>query len=461
MMTHVGDNPARGVHMNLSQAAKLLGADCSGADVDFCGVSTDTRRIGPGQLFVALKGPNFDGHDFVNQAIKNGAVACLLEKPVEGVNAIIVPDTRLALGELAAQWRRQLPVTVVGITGSNGKTTVKEMLAAILSREGEVLATRGNLNNDIGMPLTLLELDERHAYAVIEMGANHHGEIAYLTNIARPDVALITNAGMAHLEGFGSVEGVAQAKGEIYAGLGNNGIAIVNHEDHYADYWKQLNAGRQVIRFGLGGEPEVKAAIRIQQAGQKLTITTPQGEATVNLKLLGKHNALNALAATAAAVAIDVPLRAVKHGLESLSPVRGRLQLKAGIKGSRLIDDTYNANPTSLYAALDVLNEFPGRHFLALGDMGELGGKADSLHEDAGLHARQSGVGRLYTLGALARHAATTFGESSYSFDSHAEMIEQIQNDLAQDVTLLVKGSRRMQMERIVDACSAENNRGG
>ncbi|MDR9435723.1 MAG: UDP-N-acetylmuramoyl-tripeptide--D-alanyl-D-alanine ligase [Thiohalophilus sp.] len=461
MMTHSKDTPAQGVHMSLSQAAKLLGADYCGADADFCGVSTDTRQIAPGQLFVALKGPNFDGHNFVNQAIEKGAVACLLEQPVEGVNAILVPDTRLALGELAAQWRRQLPVKVVGITGSNGKTTVKEMLAAILSHEGEVLATRGNLNNDIGMPLTLLELDERHAYAVIEMGANHHGEIAYLTNIAQPDVALITNAGMAHLEGFGSVEGVAQAKGEIYAGLGKDGIAIVNHEDKYADYWKQLNAGREVISFGLGGEPEVKAEIRIQQTGQELSITTGPGEIAVNMQLLGKHNALNALAATAAAVAMDIPLHAIKQGLESLSAVNGRLQLKKGIKGSWLIDDTYNANPTSLYAALDVLSEFPGRHFLALGDMGELGGNADSLHEDAGLYARKSGVGCLYTLGALARHAATAFGDSSYSFDSHAEMIEQIQNDLAQDVTLLVKGSRRMQMERVVDACTVENNRGG
>lgn len=447
--------------MSLSQAAKLLGADYYGTDTDFCGVSTDTRHLRAGQLFVALKGPNFDGHDFVDQAVEQGAAACLLERPVEGANAIVVPDTRIALGELAAQWREQLPVTVVGITGSNGKTTVKEMLAAILSGAGEVLATRGNLNNDIGMPLTLLELDEKYTYAVIEMGANHHGEIAYLTNIARPDVALITNAGMAHLEGFGSVEGVAHAKGEIYSGLGDNGIAIVNHEDKYADYWKQLNAGRQVINFGFGEEPQVNAAIRVQQAGQELTITTGQGEIVVNLKLLGKHNALNALAATAAAVAIDIPLRIIKQGLESLTPVNGRLQLKQGIKGSRVIDDTYNANPTSLYAALDVLSEFPGRHFLALGDMGELGGKADALHEDAGLYARQSGVGRLYTLGTLARHAASVFGEASYSFDNHAEMIEQIQNDLQQDVTLLVKGSRRMQMERIVDACGAENNRGG
>ncbi|MFO8024140.1 UDP-N-acetylmuramoyl-tripeptide--D-alanyl-D-alanine ligase [Thiohalophilus sp.] len=447
--------------MSLSQAAEFLGADYPGADVDFRGVSTDTRQIKPGQLFIALKGPNFDGHNFVSEAMEKGAVACLIEKPVKGINGIIVPDTRLALGQLAAQWRRQLSVEVIGITGSNGKTTVKEMLAAILSCQGTVLATYGNLNNDIGMPLTLLELDERHAFAVIEMGANHHGEIGYLTSIAQPDVAVITNAGMAHLEGFGSVEGVAQAKGEIYSGLGNNGVAIVNYEDKYADYWKQLNADRQVIGFGFGDEPEVNAAIQIQQTGQELTITTGQGQVAVSLKLLGKHNALNALAATAAAVAINIPLHAIKQGLESLSPVNGRLQLKEGIKESRLIDDTYNANPTSLYAALDVLSEFPGKRYLALGDMGELGGEADVMHEDAGLYARQSGVARLYTLGALARHTATAFGESSYCFDSHAEMIEQIQNDLEQDVTLLVKGSRQMHMERVVDACAAENDRGG
>lgn len=459
MNTAAQNNASQGLHMSTRQIADLLGVQYQGKPVEVRGVSTDTRRILPGQLFVALRGPNFDGHDFVRQAVDNGAVACLVEQPVAGMNCIVVEDTRLALGQLAACWRQRLPVRLIGVTGSNGKTTVKEMLAAILARRGEVLATHGNLNNDIGMPLTLLELDERHAYAVIEMGANHPGEIDYLTRIARPDVALITNAGMAHLEGFGSVEGVARAKGEIYQGLGDNGVAIVNDEDAFADYWKQLNSERRLVSFGMIPDSDVNADIRIEEDGQQLAVSTPKGSVTINLKLLGKHNALNALAAIAAAVAVEVPLEAIKTGLEGLLPVNGRLQLKPGVRGSRIIDDTYNANPTSLSAALDVLSEFPGKHYLALGDMGELGGKARSLHEDAGLHAKQSGVGRLYTLGSMARYAAASFGDAAYNFTSHDEMIEQIQGDLERDVTLLVKGSRLMQMEKIVAACVMTDNR--
>lgn len=448
----------RGLHLSLSQVAAMLDARVTGSDVEIRGVCTDTRRIVPGQLFVALKGPNFDGHDFIEQAMTKGAAACLVDHPINNINHIVVEDTRLALGKLAQKWRESLPVRLIGVTGSNGKTTVKEMIAAILSGKGEVLATRGNLNNDIGLPLTLLELDEHHDYAVIEMGANHPGEIAYLTNIAKPDVALITNAGMAHLEGFGSVEGVAHAKGEIYQGLGTDGIAIVNNDDAYADYWKQLNTGRQMISFGTGSGAEISAETEMTEDGQQLAVRTARGEISINLRLLGKHNALNALAAIAAGIAFGIPLDTIKIGLEQLRPVNGRLQLKSGINGSRIIDDTYNANPTSLKAALNVLSEFPGLHYLALGDMEELGGEADFLHSDAGLQARKSGVSKLYTLGSLARHAASTFGDSSYSFSSHDEMIEQITNDLEQDVTLLVKGSRRMQMEKIVTACVPGND---
>ena len=315
MSGNLQNNHAHGLHMTSKQLAVVLGAQSQGDDVEVHGVSTDTRQLVPGQLFVAIRGPNFDGHDFVHQAVEKGAAACLVEQPVDGVNCVVVDNTHLALGKLAARWRQQLQITLIGVTGSNGKTTVKEMLAAILSQRGEVLATRGNLNNDIGMPLTLLELDERHVYAVIEMGANHPGEIEYLTRIAQPDVALITNAGMAHLEGFGSVEGVARAKGEIYQGLGAGGVAVVNNEDTYADYWKQLNTQRRVISFGTVPGSDVSADIRIEQDGQKLAVSTPQGEVTISLKLLGKHNALNALAATAAAVAVDTPLDAIKQGL--------------------------------------------------------------------------------------------------------------------------------------------------
>jgi len=455
---HKHNASQRGFHMQVAAVAELLDATYYGDDVVIHGVSTDSRKIQPGQMFVALKGPNFDGHDFVQQVIDAGAVTCLVEHRIEGVNCIVVSDTHKALGQLAGSWRKQLQIPLVGVTGSNGKTTVKEMLASILSQLGDTLATRGNLNNDIGLPLTLLELDEQHDYAVIEMGANHPGEIAYLTDIARPDVALITNAGMAHLEGFGSLQGVAQAKGEIYQGLGEQGIAIINHDDQFADYWKQLNKGRKIISFGMTPGSSVTATSSVSIEFQQLHISSPSGECEVKLKLLGRHNVMNALAASSAALAIGASLAAIKAGLESLAPVSGRLELKAGIKGSRIIDDTYNANPTSLNAALDVLADFPGLHYLALADMGELGGQSDKLHATAGRQAKDKNVHRLYTLGSMASYAAKEFGEPSYCFSDQLEMIEQIKNDLERDVTLLVKGSRRMQMEKVVAACVTGDN---
>ncbi len=449
----------RGFHMDAPAVAELLGATYYGNDVAINGVNTDSRQIVPGQMFIALKGPNFDGHDFVQQAASLGATVCMVEHRNEDVNCIVVDDTRLALGRLAAAWRSRLAIPVIGVTGSNGKTTVKEMLAGILSQQGIVLATRGNLNNDIGMPLTLLEMDAQHDYAVIEMGANHPGEIAYLTRVAHPDVALITNAGMAHLEGFGSLQGVAQAKGEIYQGLGTNGIAVINNDDQFSGYWKQLNQDRNVITFGMMSGATVSATSEVKVGVQQLTISSPAGVIEVNLKLLGRHNVMNALAAVSAAIAIQIPIDAIRTGLENLVPVKGRLELKTGLNGSRIIDDTYNANPTSLNAALDVLAEFPGKHYLALGDMGELGGQSASLHRTAGLQAKDKGVDRLYTFGSLSRHAAEKFGDQTYCFSDQREMIEKIKNDLAQDVTLLVKGSRLMQMERVVTACLIGENR--
>lgn len=448
-----------GFHMGASAVAELLGVAYYGDEVSVNGISTDSRQIVPGQMFIALKGPRFDGHDFVQQVMEQGAVACLVEHRIEGVNCIVVDDTRLALGKLAAAWRSSLAIPVIGVTGSNGKTTVKEMLAGILSQQGTVLATRGNLNNDIGMPLTLLEMDERYDYAVIEMGANHPGEIEYLTWIAHPDVALITNAGMAHLEGFGSLQGVARGKGEIYQGLGTDGIAVINNDDQFSGYWKQLNQDRNVITFGMTSNATVSATSEVKVGVQQLTISSPAGVIEVNLKLLGRHNVMNALAAVSAAIAIKIPPDAIRTGLEKLVPVKGRLQLKVGLNGSRIIDDTYNANPTSLDAALDVLAEFPGRHFLALGDMGELGEQSASLHRTAGLQAKDKGVDRLYTLGPLSRCAAEKFGDQTYCFSDQDKMIEKIKNDLAQDVTLLVKGSRLMQMERVVAACVTGENR--
>jgi len=429
-----------------------------GDDVLLEGVSTDSRSIQTGELFIALSGPNFDGNAFAEQARQTGAAACLLEQDRNVAPALIVDDTRRALGLLAQAWRRRFSLPLVAVTGSNGKTTVKEMLASIFKQKGRVLATRGNLNNDIGMPLTLLRLNQTHDYAVIEMGANHAGEIAYLSKLAEPNVALITNAAAAHLAGFGSLEGVAQAKGEIYSGLADGGCAVINADDAFAPLWRKIVANEKknlrCLDFGITSKADVHAGWPPIDA--QVNISTPAGEFNLQLPLPGRHNLMNALAATAVAMGAGMDIAVIAAGLEAMQAVPGRLQLKTGVGGSRIIDDTYNANPASMKAALEVLQDFSGRHYLALGDMGELGEDEKALHTQTGEQARASGVQRLYTLGSLSRAAATAFGDEAQSFDTHSSMIDRLREDLAADVTLLVKGSRRMQMEKIVHALSAD-----
>jgi UDP-N-acetylmuramoyl-tripeptide--D-alanyl-D-alanine ligase len=450
------DMNASGFGMQLHQAAQAIGARHAGPDVWLQGVSTDTRSLQPGQLFVALRGPNHDGHDYIDQAMAKGAAGCLVEQVVTDCPAILVGDTRLALGQLARAWRQRFDIPLVAITGSNGKTTVKEMLAAILARQGEVLATRGNLNNDIGLPLTLLELDPRHRSAVVELGANHAGEIDTLTRIALPDVALITNAGPAHLEGFGSIEGVARAKGEIFAGLADNGSAVINADDAFAPLWRERAAPHRIVTFGLQPGAGVTARWQAGADGSRLQVSTPQGEVDLTLALLGRHNVTNALAAIAAAIALAVPLADIRSGLESLRPVPGRLELKTGPAGSRLIDDTYNANPASLAAALEVLAAFPGLRLLVLGDMAELGPDAETLHAEAGRLAREAGIEGLIGTGPLAAAAAREFGAGGTAFEDQAEAIAQLQSGLDADSTVLVKGSRASRMERVVAALASD-----
>ncbi len=454
---------SRGFCMRLYEAAEALRAagmqvSLRGDDVLLDGVSTDTRSLQKGELFIALSGPNFDGNGFAEHALQDGAAACLLERDMGVTPALIVDDSRRALGLLAQNWRQRFSLPLVAVTGSNGKTTVKEMLAAIFAQKGQVLATRGNLNNDIGMPLTLLRLNSSYAYAVIEMGANHAGEIAYLSKLAAPNVALITNAAAAHLEGFGSLEGVAQAKAEIYSGLSEQGCAVINADDAFAPLWRQKVADENkelgCLSFGLDSSAEVRADW--PPLDGRVKFKTPSGGFEFRLPLLGRHNLMNALAAAAAAIGAGVDSAAIQAGLESVQAVPGRLQLKIGIAGSRILDDTYNANPASMNAALEVLQDFSGRHFLALGDMGELGGNEKTLHAQTGEQARASGVQRLYTLGTLSRVTASAFGEQAQSFSNHSSMLERLREDLAADVTLLVKGSRRMQMDKIVDALSVD-----
>jgi UDP-N-acetylmuramoyl-tripeptide--D-alanyl-D-alanine ligase len=446
------DNPPGGFLMRLHEAAEALGARWAGEDVMLQGVSTDTRTLQAGQLFVALHGPNFDGHDYLAEAKAKGAAACMVEKPVANCPTLIVGDTRLALGKLAQAWRRRFTIPLVAVTGSNGKTTVKEMLASILGQQGDTLATRGNLNNDIGLPLTLFGLDIQHQSAVVEMGANKAGEIAYLTRLAEPNVAIITNAASAHLEGFGSLEGVAKAKGEIFQGLRENGKAIINADDRFAPLWRDLAKNKNQLTFGLHQPADVSAHWQAGDRGSQIQVTTPGGEVQFELALLGEHNVMNALAAIAAAQAAGMPLTAIKVGLQRMQPVPGRLQLKQGHNGSRIIDDTYNANPASLAAGIQVLASFAGKQILVLGEMGELGEGAITLHAEAGHAAKAGGVDALYTVGPMAKAAAKAFGKGAQYFNNQETAIAALQTELTPNVTVLLKGSRLSHMEQVVDA---------
>ncbi|MEJ2345088.1 MAG: UDP-N-acetylmuramoyl-tripeptide--D-alanyl-D-alanine ligase [Gammaproteobacteria bacterium] len=439
--------------MLLSRAADALGARLVGADASFSHVSTDTRTLRPGDLFVALRGPSFDGHQFVAQAARNGACAVMVaHEVVTALPQLVVGDARAALGRLAALWRGQCPVPLVAVTGSNGKTTTKEMIAAILRQRGQVLATRGNLNNEIGVPLTLLELQDRHQFAVVEMGANHAGEIAVLTGWAKPDVAVITNAAAAHLEGFGSIEGVARAKGEIFSGLGADGVAVINADDPYAGVWCECAAQARVVTFGLQQAADVRARWEPRGGGSHLRLHTGAGEVELELPLPGRHNVMNALAAVAAALAAGADLEDVSRGLPTLAAEAGRLQVRAAPGGMQVYDDTYNANPASLAAALQVLAAADGCKWLVLGDMAELGGDAASLHEQVGRLAREAGVERLYALGELSRRAASAFGRGARHFDRWQALAEAVRADWQAPGAVLVKGSRSMHMERVVEA---------
>jgi UDP-N-acetylmuramoyl-tripeptide--D-alanyl-D-alanine ligase len=446
--------------MQLSEAAKVLAGRYAGSDMSFTGVSTDTRQLQPGALFFALQGPNFDGHGFIESAREQGAVAAAVAHPcVSELPQIEVADTRLALGSLSAHWRQQFSLPVVAITGSNGKTTVRAMTAAVLSHCGDTLATQGNLNNDIGLPLTLARLGANDRFAVLEMGANHPGEIDYLAGIAQPTIAVVTNAGPAHLEGFGGLEGVARAKGELFARLGKDGVAIINADDPFAPLWRKLAAHCRIVEFGLQGA-EVTADWQGDASGSDVRLHTPAGSIEFRLALPGRHNVMNALAACAAAQAAGADPGAVKAGLESLSPVAGRFNIHSLPGDVTLIDDTYNANPESLQVALDVLMLAEGDSWLVLGDMGELGAGAAALHSAAGRQAREAGVTRLYGLGELAQAAVTAFDGPGGAYQTMDELITVLRSELAGPLHILVKGSRRMRMERVVAALGAKPKAG-
>ncbi len=442
--------------LTLSQIAEMTGGRLIGADKAIDSVATDSRLVKVDQLFIAIKGERFDAHTFVKDLVGKAGAALVHKKIDCELSQVLVEDTLKALADLAAGWRKQFKKPVIGLTGSNGKTTLKEMLSAILSVEHKVLATHGNLNNDIGMPLTLLRIREEHDFAVIEMGANHPKEIEFLTEIACPDVAVVNNAGEAHLEGFGSLQGVAEAKGEIFIGLGTQGVAIINADDSFADYWKALNQDRKFITFGISNNATISGQL---SSDGGLVIKADNTEVRANLKLLGRHNAMNALAATAVSTALGIKLEITIEGLESLQPVKGRLAPVAGLYNSQILDDTYNANPDSAVAALDVLAQQKNTVFV-LGDMAELGSDAEAMHQHIGEKAKDLGIDRMYCLGAYSAKACDTFGENGKSFVEMDDLLNTLKNDVAQsdmknNATILVKGSRSMKMERAVSALSA------
>ncbi|MFH1817220.1 MAG: UDP-N-acetylmuramoyl-tripeptide--D-alanyl-D-alanine ligase [Pseudomonadota bacterium] len=444
--------------MRLSAAAAMLDVPFAGEDVEVLRISTDSRTIRPGDLFIALRGEKFDGGRFAAQALEQGAVGVVLDQAQapDVTAAIRVDDTRLALGKLAAAWRRRFAVPVVAITGSNGKTTVKEMLATILradaGSDAAVLHTEGNLNNDIGLPLMLLRLRESHQYAVLEMGMNHAGEIDYLTRLAAPDVAVVNNALSAHIGFLGSIENIARAKGEIFNGLSDAGIAVFNADDPHAWLWREANAHRCVIDFGLKQSAAVRGHYQAGDFGSTLTLTLPNATLDVALQVPGEHNAMNALAAAAVAFALDISHLSIVAGLSGFGGVKGRLQKKPALHGSTFIDDTYNANPDSVKAALAVLAQQAGKKVLVLGDMGELGSDAAAMHAQIGQAAREAGVDRLLALGELTKETVGAFGASAMHFERIQELLAELENALTPDTTVLVKGSRFMQMERVVNS---------
>jgi UDP-N-acetylmuramoyl-tripeptide--D-alanyl-D-alanine ligase len=444
------------IKIKLSLAKKILEGQLAGKDVGFHGVSIDSRNIVGGELFVAIKGPNFDGHDYVEQAFQNGAAAALVTQASRNYQGAVlsVYDTRLALGQLAAWYRQQFSIPILAVTGSCGKTTTKSMLASILSHCGLVHANPGTLNNDYGVPLTLLNMAPEHDYAVIEMGANHIGEIAYLSQITRPTVAAITLAAPVHLEGFGDLAGVAKGKGEIFSGLTDEGIAIINADDAYADYWRNEVTGHNWVSFGVSPEADVRAVDVSMKANSQPTFTlqTPKGSIHLTLPLLGEYNVVNALAAAAATYSIGIDLENIRKGLETVTPVAKRMVKRIGWQGIEIFDDTYNANPLAAEEALKVLTNGPGEKIFVLGEMGELGIFAEDYHRQLGQKAREYGVNSLYAVGDLARHTVDAFGDQGFHFPDQQELISRLCQDVKSTMRVLVKGSRSTRMERVVEA---------
>jgi UDP-N-acetylmuramoyl-tripeptide--D-alanyl-D-alanine ligase len=433
--------------------ARLIGA----GEVVFNGVSTDSRSVMAGNLFVALRGEVFDAHQFLAQVAEQGVAAAIVEELPDGWNlpAIVVPDTLTALGQIANYWRRQFAMPVIGVTGSNGKTTVKEMIATILAaahgEEGR-LATRGNLNNEIGVPLTLFRMEAKQQSAVVELGMNHPGEIGRLSAIAEPTVAMVNNAQREHQEFMHTVEAVARENGAVLASLPADGVAVFPHGDEFTPIWEELSAGRRVLRFGLTKDAEVSCTFRAGDFGNEMFVTIREGEGEpeqffVNLQAAGEHNVRNALAAVACTYAAGIALDKIKLGLDTFAPVSGRLQKKAAANGAVVIDDSYNANPDSVRAAIDVLSKAAAPRVLVLGDMGEVGTQGPEFHKEIGAYAQTKGIEQVLVTGELATHMK---GASIRHFENFGDLLAAVDAAVTPDATVLIKGSRFMKMERVV-----------
>jgi UDP-N-acetylmuramoyl-tripeptide--D-alanyl-D-alanine ligase len=442
----------------LRDAATAIGGQLVGEDRPYGAVATDSRTLAPGALFVALRGPNFDGREFVAAAAARGAIGAIVEGAVaHALPQVVVPDALRALQELAKAWRADFTLALVAVGGSNGKTTAKEMTAGILSRMGQCMATHGNLNNHIGVPLTLMRLELTHRSAVIEMGANRIGDVSGLMHLARPTVGLITNAGAEHLEGFGNLDGVAQGEGEMVSCLEPQATAIINADDAYAGYWRKVATARRIVTFGVHADADFMAKDSLQtiERGEfvtRFTLECPLGRRPITLKVGGAHNIGNALAAAAAAGAAGASLEEIAAGLADFRAVAGRLQLKAGPRDSWIIDDSYNANPSSVRAGLEVLRSLPGATWLVLGDMAELGEYAEDSHAHMGAYARDCGIKRLFAVGPQSSRAVETFGSGAEWFADADSLTRRLQTELAPGVTVLIKGSRVNRLERVVQA---------
>jgi UDP-N-acetylmuramoyl-tripeptide--D-alanyl-D-alanine ligase len=451
----------------LRDAAATVGGQLVGGDRGYGAVATDSRTLAAGDVFVALRGPNFDGRDFVAAAATRGAVGAIVERAVaHDLPQIVVADALRALQSLGCAWRAQFNIPIVAVAGSNGKTTTKEMTARILARKGATLATHGNLNNHIGVPLTLMRLEPSHRSAVVEMGANRIGDVAELVRLAQPTVGLITNAGAEHLEGFGNLDGVAEGEGEMVAGLAPEATAIINADDVYAGYWLKIAAARRIITFGVHAAADFMAKNSAQdiEGGEFATrfmLECPLGKRSIILKAGGSHNIGNALAAAAAASAAGATLEDIAVGLAEFRAVAGRLQLKAGAHDSWIIDDTYNANPTSVRAGIEVLRSLPGVTWLVLGDMAELGEFAEESHAHMGAYARDAGIKRLFALGPQSSNAVETFGAGAEWFADAESLTRRLQAELAPGVTVLIKGSRINRLERVVQSLTGGGAQSG